>query len=303
MEGLNSYAKKPGMYPYRRPDGDYLMVGDDSVITRIFFQEDIFDPVMRFESGQASVNDLLYSMREEPLENRIPVLFYGSKANPADMHGCLSRHGASTTVPAYNGRTVGFDVVHAAYVSEAGSIPAHIVNSDETETEAWLHLLDDRQVLAVNDTEKVREGNYFLGRLPFRFRGGKEITAYAYLGDRHPTYFENESPVALASCLYESVHNGFSPGFDFVPVNSFNRRYPERNQKEMLELFDGEVLMSPEGGLLHIRPGELSMWGRANLGKANDILAERFGRHITPDVERVDNCYETGSLKRLRDLV
>ena len=108
--------------------------------------------------------------------------------------------------------------------------------------------------------------------------------------------------MALASSLYEGLSRGIHPGFGFVPVNAFDRKYPERTQMEMLELFDGEVLMSPGGGLLHTSPGKLGEWGRANLDKANKIIAE-FGEHLPLDVERVDNYYETNSMERLKDLV
>ena len=60
MEDLGSYEKKPGMYPYRRPEGDYILDGHFETITQMYILDDLFEPIVLFKGGQVKVNELLF---------------------------------------------------------------------------------------------------------------------------------------------------------------------------------------------------------------------------------------------------
>lgn len=300
MEPIKKYARKRGMYPYSRPNTEncYLLLGDEGVLLYpLEFNPNIFDVLFEYKGETQKLDDILGDCKVIKSGKRVPIMGYGSMINPNILIKKLRRRGASTVVPVIKGSTKGFDVVYSAYISQFGSMPAHIVDSEGTEPEVWLTLLDENQVIAMHESEGLPNGSYQLGLMNFNFEGG-EIPAYVYVGSKR-TYIDmtTNEPVALASKGYKGINKQLVAGRDFVPINVRNRKLRvQGTQKEMLKIFRINLRKKYPGKRFYERYGVLTEWLRDN---RNFINCKSEGRVLDVGIEGVEEPYKFESLKKL----
>ncbi len=303
MEPLSEYEREPGMYPYPRPKTSYLLAETEGGIVLALHPAGP-GPAGILESELDSgkkINKVLYELKASPLEKRIPVVGYGSNANPTVLTRKFRRRGLPINMPVFKGSARGFDIVYSAYVSKAFSIPAQAVHSEGTEPEVWLTLLDEEQLIAMHDTEGLKKGTYFLGLMPFMAENNTELNVFCYFGGSGGTFTdpEKDEPIALASSGYKGDGN-LVVVRDFIPVDAKNRRFGERTQKEMMNRFN-EISLGEFSEPIYESPGVLTEWGKENRLPFNDHLKEKYGRVLPINTERVESPYEASSLKKLGD--
>lgn len=310
MKLIDDFPREAGKYPYKRPRTHYLMVDDGKGYVLDVFPGQgatgFMEPVTEKFRGLTGVNDVLISQGSEPIEEKRPFVAYGANAHAYTLRKKFHKENLPATLVTFKGKTSGFDVVHGAYIPKAGSIPAQIAHSEDTEVEVWLNLLDDNQIARMHDSESLRDGNYFLGLMPFTFEDGLTIMAYGYFGGIKPTFIDHESGerVAFASSDYKGQDGSLEADVDFTPIDAENRVFVERAQKEVRELFSREVKEKLNFDLYDAR-GEIpeDVKSSQKLTLASDFIGEKFGRFFTHNVEMVEDPYVVESLKSLKDLV
>src|SRR6266550_6156529 len=141
----------PRCYPGRIPDYSYLLVGD------------AVHPLEAGSTGRLldALGDSLLRLGVAPLEDRRPVLFYGSNAAPAQLARKYGASSADGVVPAVLGVVDGLDVVYSSHVSPYGAVPATLIASPGTCLSVHVGLLHGDQVGVLDQTEP----NYHRRRL------------------------------------------------------------------------------------------------------------------------------------------
>ena len=179
----------PRSYPGRIPDYSYLLVGD---------------AVHPLEAGSTgglldALGDSLLRLGAAPLEQRRPVLFYGSNAAPAQLARKYGACSADGVVPALLGVVDGLDVVYSSHVSPYGAVPATLIASPGTSLSVHVGLLHDEQVRVLDQTEP----NYHRRTLPSRdYRAslgpGEALDSYTAYLSRHGVLLLDGAPRRVA---------------------------------------------------------------------------------------------------------
>jgi hypothetical protein len=132
----------PRGYPGQIPDYSYLLVRD---------------AVFPLEAGSTglleSLGNSLLRLGAAPLDQRHPVLFYGSNAAPAQLARKYGASPADVVVPAVLGVVDGLDVVYSSHVSPYGAVPATLIASPGTSLSVHVGLLHDGQLGVLDQTE------------------------------------------------------------------------------------------------------------------------------------------------------
>jgi hypothetical protein len=309
MEPIKKYARKRGMYPYRRPKNSYLLIGDERcLIYPLESDPNIFEAPFEYRGKNKKLDNILSERKVIESGERVPVIGYGSMPNPNILIKKFrefrknSNIEVSYVLPVIKGSIKGYDTVYAAYFSKFESIPAHIVNSDETEIEAWLTLLDENQLVAMHESEGLPNGSYQLGLIDFIFENGYAIQSYVYIGSKR-SYIDigKNEPVALASKRYKGINNKLVAERDFIPINVKKRKFRvQRTQKEMMKIFRKNLRKKYPGKRFYERYGVLSEWARDN---RNFINSKIEGRVLDVGVKGVEEPYKFESLKKLEGLI
>ncbi|MBM6617205.1 hypothetical protein [Bacillus suaedaesalsae] len=132
-------------------------------------------------SEKQSLRDFLSKVNETPIEERIPVIAYGSNVCLAQLvyKSSLNKN-VSDLYICFRATIKDTDVIYGAFLAPYGSLPAIIGPVDGAEAEVWVTLLTREQVELMNRTE----GGYKLRA----HHGGKVLmtteeqlqTTYAY---------------------------------------------------------------------------------------------------------------------------
>jgi hypothetical protein len=155
----------PLIYPGSRPESSYVLA--DGIVWPITkcstgnIQGSILNAkVQRFnDTDSQSINDFLQSKSAAPLEERFPVLGYGSNPVPGQL---ISKFGQKAVVPVAYGSLPKADVVYNL-ISNKGYAFAEILFDDEnTEIRIAVSFLDEKQLKIMIDTEQ----NYHLSFSP-----------------------------------------------------------------------------------------------------------------------------------------
>ena len=156
------------------------------------------------------------------LQDRVPVLAYGSNASPMQLARKFHRFArhesvAQRVIPVLRGQLVDFDVVYAAYISSYGSVTASLTRSPETVCQVFVTFLTREQLEWMHSTE----GGYSFCRLEGNLElddGGVVLPwLYNYHASHHNLTLDGCLPVALKE------------------VTALNRKFPERTQLETQE--------------------------------------------------------------------
>jgi hypothetical protein len=133
---------------------------------------------------------------EIDLEERTPVLAYGSNAAPK----VLSRKLALSDQPVLvePARLCGFDVVYSAHISPYGAIPATLQRSPGTEVRVHLIHMTRAQIGVISATEPNYEAE-LLEDIECRPEDGEELSEVSAYLSRHGCLLIDGSEVALAA--------------------------------------------------------------------------------------------------------
>lgn len=133
---------------------------------------------------------------EIDLEERTPVLAYGSNAAPK----VLSRKLALSDQPVLvePARLCGFDVVYSAHISPYGAIPATLQRSPGTEVRVHVIHMTSAQIGVISATEPNYEVE-LLEDIECRPEGGEALRQVSAYLSRHGCLLVEGSEVALAA--------------------------------------------------------------------------------------------------------
>jgi hypothetical protein len=165
----NDIVERALGYPYAVPSGPFIQLGHQTL-----------SPVEI----------------EIDLEDRTPVLAYGSNAAPK----VLSRKLALTDQPVLvePASLCGFDVVYSAHISPYGAIPATLQRSSGTEVRIHVIYMTRAQIGVISATEPNYEAE-LLEDIECRLEDGEELSEVPAYISRHGCLLVDDSEVALAA--------------------------------------------------------------------------------------------------------
>ena len=207
QEPLDNYPAprlKPETYP-----GDYPSEWDGYIVTsneviRLRYSDDeslpsitpTFRPVIKADDKEAPLDDYLASYGLSPLEERFPIVTYGSNRNPGQLISKFTSKDLKDKpklqfVPVFRATLHGVDVVYNAAPGNLGYFFAELYEGPETqdtEVEAAILLLTWDQLKALHATEKAYEFGDLttlkprLGATTDNPNQGIEVPGYVYSG-------------------------------------------------------------------------------------------------------------------------
>ncbi len=162
----------PDIYPGPRPASSFLYhngkahridesehVPVEKQIVHYARGEDVSGSLAFSSSEQFTVEELLLSEGLSPIEERIPLLAYGSNVCLAQLRYKFSLNpDLSDFILYYRAEIVDTDVVAGSFLAPYGALPAVIAPVAGAKTEVWVTFVDRDQLALLNRTE----GGYVL---------------------------------------------------------------------------------------------------------------------------------------------
>lgn len=237
----------PETYPGDRPDTSYMIL-DDHVLPLHFEDPDDLDGgyIVEADGRHTPADRLLAQLRLPVLADRYSILAYGANRNPGTIGIKLHNYeyrspGKGLAVPVLRGKLLGADVV-AGGLSGQGYLYGDLLVQSEfttnTRIEAWLTLLDDDQLRAINDSEGINRGAYAMAQFPgFTVDGSdRELAPLGYAGNR---------PVFVSPRLGKPL--------SFATIDAVNRSLPAMTPLEMfdhlMDVFDTRQVVREYTGI------------------------------------------------------
>lgn len=148
----------PDLYPGGCPKHSFLLLNDfvypltEEVGRRLGYSR-VHD-ISSLPGNWQFLDQLLYHRGAAPMDSRIPVLAYGSNANPSQLMRKFDGF-VSTTVPVTAVRTKGIQAVFFAKCSYYGAVPLTLTRAETNSPTADFHVtwLDPDQFLRMTTTE------------------------------------------------------------------------------------------------------------------------------------------------------
>ena len=191
-------------YPYPMPPYSYLFVNGAAHEIVEFGADPVRDGRLRAGGGAAPASEVLGDLGvtgAAGLDERTPVLAYGSNAAPEQLARKYADFGDGVVIPVIKARLAGFDVVYSSHFTRYGSVPATLEASADTVAEIAVTFLTASQLALMHTTEGVGRGGAF-GRLSgvgLEVDGlGQLDAAFAYLS-RRGSLALNGAPLALSA--------------------------------------------------------------------------------------------------------
>ncbi len=175
----------PLIHPGKRPPTSYLMDGTNNIFLMNHVENGIQHTYIETGDGHVSVNDFLRRHQVATLEERIPLIAYGTNPCPAQLRykfGPID----NMIVPVIKGSIKGWDTVYK-FIFRGGYAYAQLIPAEPVTVEAWVTLLDQVQYERMNLTEGVlgKEPHYRVGILQgFQIHGSREVESLAYIGNK-----------------------------------------------------------------------------------------------------------------------
>lgn len=209
----------PEIYPGDAPPGSGFLMAGDRVYSLAWNSEAAdgstrggFNPVIMTPDGPLRLNDYLASKNLPTLNERYPIVAFGSNRNP----GQLADKFKSTrkkpqppdmkVIPAFKATLQGADVVYNAKPGNLGYFFADLYAGPETEDttlEVFVLFLTKEQLQLMHDKERAYQFGEFkptwvqLGGSLDNGTTGYEMPAFIYAGETE-LYAKNGQPVALS---------------------------------------------------------------------------------------------------------
>lgn len=160
-------------YPYNRPLKSFLFVCGNAYQLNEWNINSLMDGRVCLGTGDTiTVYSLLKQLAVDmplSLENRTPVLSYGSNGSPMQLRRKF-RHLPQTVIPVITTEVADLDVVYSAHFSRYGAIPATLASSPGTTLLTSTTWLTANQLAVMHNTEMggphSSRNNYIYGMLP-----------------------------------------------------------------------------------------------------------------------------------------
>ncbi len=240
--------KDPLVHPGKRPPTSYVMNGDG----KIFLMKDLDKGAKRATietiDGQVKINDFLKHHQVASLEERIPVIAYGTNACPGQLEYKF-RPISNLIVPVLKGQIEGWDTYYK-FIFSAGYAYAQLIPAQHVTVEAWVTLLDQIQYERMNLTEGVLENDpdYRVGILrSFQIDRSDKVEALVYVGNTRILISpeckgQKDTPISIEEIPAEGRETPalfqeeiLNHGLDIFDLHEFMRSY----KKDEMELFPG----------------------------------------------------------------
>lgn len=239
--------KDPLIHPGKRPPTSYIMDGNNNIFLMRDIDKGARQAYIETLEGQVSVNDFLKRHQVDSLEERIPVMGYGTNPCPGQLEYKF-RPISNLVVPVIKGSIKGWDTVYK-FISNAGYAYAQLIPSKDVTVEAWITLLDQVQYERMNWTEGVlnKDPDYHVGVLPnFQIEHSGQFETMVYIGDTKiflspECSDQRNTPISIAEIAAEGRRTPalfqeevLNHGLDIFHLHNFLQAY-----KDALELFTG----------------------------------------------------------------
>lgn len=237
----------PETYPGDCPPHSYFILSDRVYPLQFSDPHDFGSGYLVEADGRYKpVDPLLVSLDLPVLADRYASLAYGANRNPATLHIKFLNYGycspgKSLAVPVLRGKLCGADIVAGGLSGQGYLYGDLLVKSQLTQNtviEAWVALLDEDQLRAINDSEGVDGGAYEVAQFPgFVIEGSnQEIAPLGYAGS---------CPIFISPELGKPL--------SFASVKANNRLLPAMTPREMfnhlLDVFNIRQVVSDHTGL------------------------------------------------------
>ena len=174
----------PLAHPGRRPPDSYLFDGKENVFLLDKIEKGIEHIAFVTSEGMLNVNQFLKEQGVATLEQRIPVLAYGTNPCPGQL-AFKFRSFETRIVPVIKGTLNGWDTIYK-FLCSPGYAYAQLIPAKDVEAEAWVTLLDQQQFEHMNRTEGTFSlpKHYEVGMLEnFKPDNGEMFSALFYVGN------------------------------------------------------------------------------------------------------------------------
>lgn len=155
----------PDIYPGPRPTNSFVFYKgiahkieenrtfEDSMV-HLSKTDDMYGSLVSESKEKLKVKDFLSNLNETPVEQRIPVIAYGSNVCLAQLvyKSSLNKN-VSDLYICFRATIKDTDVIYGAFLAPYGALPAIIGPVEGAETEVWVTLLTRAQVELMNRTE------------------------------------------------------------------------------------------------------------------------------------------------------
>lgn len=191
-------------YPYPAPRHSYLFVNGAAHELAEVGEDPVGDGVVSVADRLAPVAKALRDLGVHGtpgLDERVPVLAYGSNAAPEQLARKFAHFDGDVVIPVLRARLAGYDVVYAPHITGYGAIPATLEVSATTVAGVAVAFLTAPQLALMHDSE-IAAVNYVYGRLSnlaLEFDGLPALdSVFAYL-TLHGSLALDGAPTALAA--------------------------------------------------------------------------------------------------------
>ena len=180
-----SPRQDPLIHPGKRPPTSYLMDGNNNIFPMMDIIKGARQAYLETPAGQVRVNDFLQSHHVASLEDRIPVIAYGTNPCPGQLEYKLRPIG-NLSVPVIKGSIKGWDTVYK-FISDPWYAYAQLIPAENVTIDAWITLLDQEQYERMNLTEGVLNirPDYRVGIAQnFQIEHSGELEALVYVANK-----------------------------------------------------------------------------------------------------------------------
>ncbi len=194
----------PDIYPGPRPWSSFMFykgvahrIEEDSSSfeeskLHISQSEHLYGSFLTSTSTQLSVQEFLSSIDEVPINERIPVLAYGSNVCLAQLlYKSSLNPNVSDLYLCFRAMIKDVDVIYGSFLAPYGALPAILAPVEGAETEVWVTLLDPKQLDHMSTTEGGYELKYYEGNKVKIFMKEQIQKVYAYHNSK--ALFYNQS--------------------------------------------------------------------------------------------------------------
>ncbi len=223
----------PLVHPGKRPRCSYLLGNQKDLYEIYQLNEGLLSSCIKLGSSKVTLNDYLKKNNSTLLEERIPVIAYGTNPCPGQLEYKLKSL-ANSIVPVIKGKIKGWDTVYK-FIFAGGYAYAQLIPSKNTSIEAWITLLDQVQFELMNKSEGISYENsvYKVGTFQDFYFNGLNIRSLFYIANKR-------------ILLSPNIENYLKTPVSILEIPAENRRFPALNQLDVLnhciKIFDLEEI-------------------------------------------------------------
>lgn len=230
-----SQDNDPMLYPGQRPEQSYVTDGSSVYTLKAQDTENLSFMVYTADAESIDLNDFLRQKNAPPLEDRIPVLGFGSNLSPGSLASKFTKVGRDDAfiIPTAYATLKGHDVVWSGGPAIKGNFIAMLYDGPEvkdTEVQVGVNFLTREQLLVMNATEM----SYQLAYTDISIEG-HPVRAYYYVG-QDQVYVKDGLPVAIDSIPATGRAIEASTTKDLLEEVICNKAVVERATNECPEL-------------------------------------------------------------------